>query len=834
MKSVSRITLLGLVAFSVAVLSGASDSPKPKLQEFRAEVEPVLKRACVGCHGPEKQKGKFRVDTLNPDLVHGEDVNWWLEVFDVISNAEMPPEDAGVQLEDKERATVVDWLSGEIQQASRVARSAKGRSSFRRLTRYEYDYALQDLLGLKHTLVERLPPETASEDGFKNSSELLQMSPMQFQAYREIGLKALRRAIVIGERPEPVRYVLPLEDLHEQTISKQGAKVFNKDHEDYSRNRKRSHLLDRKSGKGVPYSGGMFKPNGEKYEDTLIPGSSVYMELPRNSEWKVGLDRYLPDNGIMRVSIRAGKSVVGDAKGDVCLSLGFSAHTSNNANFSNIISERDVPVRAPANRPEFVHFDIQLEDIQRNPFRKLETTFPRRDEFLHIKNVALAGGLHVQFDHVEITAPFYEQWPPVTHTAIFFDSKNQSDEGVYAREVLERFMSRAWCREITSSELGRFVNLFMKYRPQFETFEESMVEVLATVLAHPEFLHLAQRKVEDSKRHLSRISDFELAKRLSVFLWSSLPDKELLEIATTGKLHDSEVLREQVERMLIDPRAKRFSRHFVQQWLGLDGLESVSHLKDDSLKTAMADEPIAFFEEVLKSNRSVMDFIHSDYAVLNSRLSHHYRIPEVYGVNFRKVPIEAKYNRGGLLTGAAVLAMNSDGKDSHPLKRGVWMLERILHDPPPPPPPNVPEVDLADPEIAKMTLKEQIIDHRKDPACYSCHARIDPWGIAFENYDAMGSFRTSIKGKPVDATSQLYNKQTLAGMNGLKSYIIDERQDQFSRAMVHKLTAYALGRHLTFADHADIDELTIRFREKGDRLGELVHILVQSPIFHSQ
>ena len=143
MKSVSRITLWGLVAFSVAVLSGASDSPKPKLQEFRAEVEPVLKRACVGCHGPEKQKGKFRVDTLNPDLVHGEDVNWWLEVFDVISNAEMPPEDAGVQLEDKERATVVDWLSGEIQQASRVARCAKGRSSFRRLTRYEYDYALQ-------------------------------------------------------------------------------------------------------------------------------------------------------------------------------------------------------------------------------------------------------------------------------------------------------------------------------------------------------------------------------------------------------------------------------------------------------------------------------------------------------------------------------------------------------------------------------------------------------------------------------------------------------------------------------------------------------------------
>ena len=177
--------------------------------------------------------------------------------------------------------------------------------------------------------------------------------------------------------------------------------------------------------------------------------------------------------------------------------------------------------------------------------------------------------------------------------------------------------------------------------------------------------------------------------------------------------------------------------------------------------------------------------------------------------------------------------MNSDGKDSHPLKRGVWMLERLLHDPPPPPPPNVPEVDLADPEIAKMTLKERIADHRDDPACYSCHARIDPWGIALENFDAMGLFRTSIKDKPVDATSELFNKKTLAGIDGLKDYLLAERQDQFARAMTHKLTAYALGRHLAFADHADISELTLEFRRKGDRLRDLVHLLVQSRIFNS-
>ena len=361
-----------------------------------------------------------------------------------------------------------------------------------------------------------------------------------------------------------------------------------------------------------------------------------------------------------------------------------------------------------------------------------------------------------------------------------------------------------------------------------------MVEVLATVLAHPEFLYLAQHDTGVPKAAPSGINEFELAGRLAVFLWSSIPDELLLDLARRGKLREPKVLAVQVDRMLADPRAKRFTRHFVSQWLGLDGLNSVDHIRDDQLKNAMADEPVAFFENMLQANGSVRDFIHSDYVGVNAKLAQHYRIPDVHGLHFRKVALEARHQRGGLMTGAAVLAMNSDGKDSHPLKRGVWMLERMLHDPPPPPPPNVPEVDLADPEIAKMTLKERIADHRDDPACYSCHARIDPWGIAFEHYDAMGSFRTTIKGKPVDATSKLFNNQPLAGMEGLKQYLLAERQDQFARAITHKLTAYSLGRHLTFADRADVEELTTQFRMQGDRLRDLVHLLVQSRIFNSK
>ena len=201
---------------------------------------------------------------------------------------------------------------------------------------------------------------------------------------------------------------------------------------------------------------------------------------------------------------------------------------------------------------------------------------------------------------------------------------------------------------------------------------------------------------------------------------------------------------------------------------------------------------------------------------------------------FARCPVAAETHRGGILTAAGMLTMNSDGTDSHPLKRGVWLLERILQDPPPPPPADVPKVDLTDPRILEMTLKERIADHRNKPACISCHSRIDPWGIAFENYDALGAWRTNIKNKPVDATSVLFNKQELAGVDGLKRHLLADRQDQFARAMVHKMSAYALGRPLTFADHADVDGLTAQFRKKGDRLADLIHLVVSSNLFNSK
>ncbi|MDA1232802.1 MAG: DUF1592 domain-containing protein, partial [Planctomycetota bacterium] len=636
--------------------------PKANVALFHESVEPVLKKSCLACHGPEKSEGRLRIDQLNPDLLTGPDVERWREVFNALSKSEMPPVDEpDYALADADRGRIVDWLSGELNTASRLRRNSQEHSSFRRLTSYEYNFALQDLLGLPYALPNKLPPETASEDGFRNSSELLQMSVMQFQICREAGLNALRRATVSGERPRSVTYIISMQEEFDKAASKKDDKATDPDKKNKRKPRNEQQLFHLETGESKPFSGGKTMPRDEAAVRPAPAVSPVVLVLPKSNELKLDLDRFLPDEGIMRVRIRAGRSTMNPDE-YASLRLIFSAHTSNDANFTEVISERDIPITAHADNPEFIHFDIPLSDIQRNPFRHLATTFPRRDEFLHIHNVSNATGgeesLQVLIDHIEIIAPFYEQWPPKTHTDIFIESDNKGNEELYGREVLSRFLYRIWRRPVTSAEVDQFMTLFAEYRPEFATFEEAMVEVLATALATPEFLYVTQKAASEETNSPARISELELANRLAVFLWSSIPDDELLKLAEQGALREPEVLNAQVKRMLADPRARRFSQNFVEQWLGLDRMDSVTHVTDSSLKEAMLEEPVAFFEDVLKNNRSVMDFIHSDYAVVNERLAAHYQIQGVFGPHFRRVPINPQMNRGGLLTGAAIMTMN--------------------------------------------------------------------------------------------------------------------------------------------------------------------------------
>jgi len=839
-------------------------TPRANLAVFRKDIEPLLAKACHECHGPETQEGNIRIDTLNPDLLQGEDVSWWLEVMAVLNNGEMPPADAD-ELADSDRSSVIEWLSSEIQVASAVRRAGQGHSSFRRMTRYEYNYTLQDLLGLPYNFAKDLPPEASSEDGFQNSSELLHMSGVQFETYRTLARKALFRAVVQGPQPAMLHWGVTMEDAAEREWPGQ-AEQLEKAREQFKDDpAKQKQQLERlrasfRNPHGNTYyrdlsSGRTARANwayyGAKYafapQDTPPPMPVSFDHvaiIPRSRHLIVELGDRLPDEGMMRVRVRASRASI-EQTGTPSLQLEFGWRASNEGRATIRVSAQDTPIEAGPDAPRVYQWDVPLGEIYpRNSVRNISKmgALPSPSEYIRFINSSVSQG-DIQIDYVEVTTPVYDLWPPESHSGIFIESENRSDAEAYAREVLAGFMPRAWRRDVSRAELDQKVALFTTLRPQCHSFEEAMVEVLATVLSSPRLLYLVPADGAGGRAgrpgHPS-LSDHELATRLAMFLWSSTPDGELLELAAGGQLGKADVLEGQVTRMLADPRCRRFSRHFVRQWLDMQLLDflqvdrKIHPQFDPALKEAMLEEPVAFFHEILENNTSVLDFLHADYTMANERLARHYGLEGVLGNQFRRVPLEPGHQRGGLLAQAGLLAMNSDGVDSHPLKRGIWLLESLLNDPPPPPPPAVPEIDLADPEIAKLTLKQRIEDHRNHAACMSCHVKIDPWGIAFENFDAVGSWRTEINGEPVDASSLLFNSQELAGMDGLKRYLLENRQDQFTRALVYKMTTYALGRPLAFADHSGLDRITANLRKQGDGLATMVTLIVHSDLFRSK
>lgn len=836
-------------------------TPEPNLKAFSDEIHPILEEHCFKCHGEKKQKADFRVDTLDPNLIRGGDVNWWLEVADVLGNGEMPPEDES-EMPGADRGKVIDWLSSEIQIASEVRRSEGGHSSFRRLTRYEFNYALQDLLGLPLDFAKDLPPETYSEDGFQNSSEMLQMTVMQLESYRELSRNALLKATVRGERPETLYYRIPMiagvakmERLRDDDIRKIKARETDPEKleaaleravQRHAFNPQNAHFINLDTGEGIKssfnYRAGMMSHLPFKTSEAPPPVSSDVLVIPVGKEQKIDLSDKLPESGVLKIRLRAShRSTQAGRYPD--LRLEFGNQPSNNSRTAVRVGHPDVAIDSPLSSPRFYEWDLHLSELPRNQYKGVTEMgdLPNPTEYITLQNVtqplARRERSDIVIDYLEITTPYFEQWPPESHSSIFIDSDRSEDETAYAREVLENFMPRAWRRPVSESEIAAKLKLFERLRPTCNDFQEAMVEVLATVLSSPKFLYIVQKDADSDKG--KSLSDFELATRLSLFLWSSIPDQELLDFAAKGKLSKPKMLARQTKRMLADPRSERLAERFTRQWLGMQLLDHLDVEEesypefDNELKDAMQQEPVAFFQRVLDENRSIMDFLHADYALVNERLARHYGLEDIQGNGFREVPVDETSHRGGLLTQAGLLAMNSDGVDSHPLKRGIWMLERLLNDPPPSPPAAVPEIDLTDPDIAKLTLKERIENHRNDDACMSCHAKIDPWGIAFENFDAVGSWRSEVDGTPVDATSQLFNKQELNGMQGLKRFLLENRQDQFARAMVYKLSAYALGRPLSFSDRASIEEITAQLRSKEDRLGDLISLIVTSELFNS-
>lgn len=448
-------------------------------------------------------------------------------------------------------------------------------------------------------------------------------------------------------------------------------------------------------------------------------------------------------------------------------------------------------------------------------------------------------GVPVVIRSIEIEAPHYEVWPPQSHTDIFFEDPNQqSDRDTYTKAVLSRFMQRAFRREIATEEVDRYFAFWKSIRDEYPDYHEGVKETLVAILCSPHFLYIANpAALPDAVHEKSEQppAEFALAERLSYFLWNSPPDTKLAQLAAQNRL--TAELPAEVNRMLGDERVDRFVRSFCNQWLRLDRQQAMSvnvrKYPDYTrfVKRDMRLETYEFFRHTLREDLSLLTLIDSDFAMLNQNLAEFYGVPGVLGNQLRPVPISPDLNRGGLLSQGAFLTGHSDGTHSHPIKRAVWVKEKILGSPPPPPPPNVPELDPETPGFEKLTLKQQLELHRDKASCQDCHRKIDPYGVVFENYDAVGRYRTKAKGQPVDAKTELPDGTAINGVAELKSHILKHKRDDFTRSLVSHLLAYGLGRDLSFTDQPAIDQIVKRVRDQDYAMQSVIMEVVRSTTF---
>jgi hypothetical protein len=465
----------------------------------------------------------------------------------------------------------------------------------------------------------------------------------------------------------------------------------------------------------------------------------------------------------------------------------------------------------------------------------------------------------LRINSVEFEAPYEPEWPPAHHKRILFESPNSDDEKVYSREVIAAFVERSYRRPVKEAELTPFVEHFQKNRAKFKSFAETMRETLSLVLVSPNFLFLNHPR--DPKLASMPLSDFEWASRLSYFLWNSMPDDELQKLAVKGTLKDPAVRKRQVERMLSDARHWRFIQTFTDQWWGLSDLDKLAvngdfHPDfDEEIKHDMRRESQLFFAEFIKNDLSLLRLVDADFTYLNNRLAGHYRIQQpgqAIGSAFQRVALKPEDKRGcGILSHGSILMLGSDGVESHPIKRAVWVRNTIFDDPPPEPPADVPELNTEDRGKNAVTLKQRIEQHRTNQACAHCHSRVDPWGIPLEQYDALGRFRTNYaplanvnagkkgfgkkttaaKATPVDASSELPDGHKVDGAEGLKNYILNQGRERYARAIVRKTLTYSLGRSLEISDQPLVAELTRRFIADDYRFRSLVLAIVQCDAF---
>ena len=800
-----------MLVFCLNGFAKAAESPS-SLSGREKMVKPFFAEHCHKCHGEKKQKGDLRVDTLVIDFDSPKTMGNWEEIMNRINSGDMPPEDEK-RPKPADVASVADWIAGQLHEAESARQSSTGEKvAFRKLSREEYANSIRDLLGVTFDVTDPTGlPEDPDWQGFQRIGSVLTLSPAHVEKYLAAAEMVLGEALSLG--PQPMREVI-----HWSAFDMRGGGWKGLEKEYIARG-----IADKVRVDLVPNNGAL--------DDRTVAIKTMGDYLVR-----VKLSGLRPEGGrAPRLRLYAG-------------------------DISRLLFEQDI--EAPEDRPVTIEFRAHLPAGQHpirivnavpgpnpearrsrasgtpNAFSSLQARVPWQMKFTDDDGKPIVPFLLVDF--IEWDGPLADSWPTAAHQRIFFGGENATKDAAYAREILSRFAERAWRRPVKTEEADRLVKLFEQAQKLGDNFEASVKTALLAVLCSKSFLYIEEGRADAPS---PKLTDWELASRLSYFLWSTMPDQHLLDLARAGTLHEPATLRAEVRRMLANAKAAEFAESFPHQWLQLRRVGMFAPDKvlypdyDESLEKSMVAETVGFFGDVLKRNASLGEFLDSDWTMMNERLAVHYDIGGIHGDTMQRIALTPDAHRGGLLTQAAILSLTSDGTRHRPVHRGVWMLDAIIGKPAPPPPANVPALNTPAPDAKKTTVREKIEQHRADPNCTECHRKIDPLGVAFENYDAIGRWRT-VETVPsgtgddpkLDPSGELYDGRKFSDANGLKKMLLADT-DRFTAAFTEKLAIYALRRGMTFSDRTLLKKVTEQSKADGHRIASLIESLVTSELF---
>jgi hypothetical protein len=765
---------------SAAARQGGAADPAPK-EPARVAADATsahaayVQKYCTTCHNDKAKTAGLSLQGLDLDEVPAR-AEIWEKVLRKVRAGEMPPPNVRVRPPLAESTALASFLETTIDRAA-LANPNPGRPAVHRLNRAEYSNAIRDLLAIDIKPGNWLPVDDSGY-GFDNIGAVLSTSPVLLERYMLAARRVSRLAVGdLSQKPYEEIYDAPRD----------------------------------------PFKGVRNEQLSEDLPFDSRAGLSVRHYFPADAEYvfKVrfrGVPAALPgepDPFEVRIPVKAGLQLVG------VTSPRENAKSESEGPGTRAVGAGVPPVPYPV--------DLRLNGARVKRFDALGGT-------PEVSRLIIGGPYN----------PIGRGNTPSREKIFVCRPKNQSEEPGCAKTILKTLARRAFRRPATNADVDALYEMYERGRGRDAAttpaadFDTGIQHAIQALLVSPEFLFRVEQEARVAKGKSYRVSDLELASRLSFFLWSSIPDEELLDLAERGRLKDPAVLEAQVRRMLADRRSDALIANFAGQWLHLRNVETVQPDPvlfpfDESLRQAFIEETQLLFETIVREDRSVLDLLRADYTFVNERLAEHYGLPKVYGSQFRRVPVTDP-NRRGLLGHGSVLTLTSYPNRTSVVQRGKWILENLLGTPPPPPPPDVPELQEKKDGKA-LSLREQMEQHRSNPVCAACHARMDPIGFALENYDGVGKWRTVDAGAAIDASGVLPDGTKFDGGAGLTQLMLTKYRDDFVRTAAEKMLTYALGRGVEYYDNPAIRSITREAAKSDYRFSSLVLAIVKSAPF---